>query len=163
LAAVCSRKEPCLVHPQFVDQSDFHVDRLFLGGFRRGLDGNISVAVAVAVSARRLRTDADCRRATSRRTPALAKILFPSSAWTTLCRGSLCNAAVRSCLRIRSCLGRTTNPMVTGARKGVCSCRVSCGLAKSRDDDGLLLGHHLTGRISSTKVPKSSRRVSHRR
>jgi hypothetical protein len=33
LAAVCSRKEPCLVHPQFVDQSDFHVDRLFLGGF----------------------------------------------------------------------------------------------------------------------------------
>jgi hypothetical protein len=77
LAAVCSRKEPCLVHPQFVDQSDFHVDRLFLGGFRRGLDGNISVAVAVAVSARRLRTDADCRRATSRRTPALATTPLP--------------------------------------------------------------------------------------
>lgn len=38
-------------------------------------------------------------------------------------------------------------------REEVCSTRVSCDHANSRDDDGLLGGYHLTGCMSSTKIP----------
>lgn len=38
-------------------------------------------------------------------------------------------------------------------REEACSTRVSCDHVKSRDDDGLLGGYHLTGCMSSTKIP----------
>jgi len=48
---------------------------------------------------------------------------------------------------------QSIGPMVMGVREGACSTQVSCDLVKSQDDDGLLGGYHLTGCMSSTKIP----------